>query len=495
MARPQFKALHTKYVVREWIGSGALGMVLRVTRKQDDCEFAAKVVAKAGLDRLTRVALAREVAVFHHVRHPNIVRLEETIEDTEYIYIITELLAGGNLHSRLSDMAAMAVPERRIDDRANGEYMDEDSPPVVTAEQEQRLGATAAQIAATTGMGQAEQAELKSALLQEAQNMLMSADRSVTNSSSVSDTDEERPERSDGVVQPLTFSRSHLYSLALQMLSAVSYLHDRGMAHRDIKLDNFVFQTMLDDEVPVIKLVDFGMVYWRKPGAALFSRHRCGTLGFCAPEVCNSSSYIPERADMWSLGVVLFAMSLHRMPFSSSDDKGLARDVARCRIAWKEDEWRGAGLNMMRFVQSLLHKNPENRPTAKHAYETVSQLLRNLEPNEEPYTAAGPTNGLSEATERPSNQLYVNEGMVEKVAQVLVGEASALGTSSEGKAKHHRRPSTNNSLDDFVEFLKGVLTLRRNNSLEQSSERIGVETRVGVPVAENVSDPCDHACS
>jgi len=97
-----------------------------------------------------------------------------------------------------------------------------------------------------------------------------------------------------------------------QLISAVQYCHSKGFAHRDIKLDN-----LLIDKYGKVKLIDFGLC---EPDA---SRKTCrdsvGSLEYCAPEVLQGKPHNAMKADIWSCGVILFALLFGEFPFSSEE--------------------------------------------------------------------------------------------------------------------------------------------------------------------------------
>jgi len=97
-----------------------------------------------------------------------------------------------------------------------------------------------------------------------------------------------------------------------QMLDGVNYCHLAGVAHRDLKLEN----VLLNSE-GVLKLIDFGLSHVypvdRSSGTTVVDRSRllrdvCGSKSYAAPEVLGNRGYDGFTADMWSLGVCLFAM-------------------------------------------------------------------------------------------------------------------------------------------------------------------------------------------
>lgn len=100
----------------------------------------------------------------------------------------------------------------------------------------------------------------------------------------------------------------------LQIVNGVSYLHNMGLAHRDLKLDNVVI-----NERGIMKLIDFGSaVVFRYP----FENHivmASGIVGsdpYLAPEVYQEKKrYDPRATDIWSLAIIFCCMTLRRFPW------------------------------------------------------------------------------------------------------------------------------------------------------------------------------------
>merc|ERR1719440_1023205 len=95
-----------------------------------------------------------------------------------------------------------------------------------------------------------------------------------------------------------------------QLIDGVAYCHLAGVAHRDLKLEN-----VLLTEGGVLKLIDFGLshVYPRLADKVSIDRTKplkdvCGSKSYAAPEVLAAKGYDGFAADIWSLGVCLFAM-------------------------------------------------------------------------------------------------------------------------------------------------------------------------------------------
>jgi calcium-dependent protein kinase len=105
------------------------------------------------------------------------------------------------------------------------------------------------------------------------------------------------------------FDEERASKVCRQLLEAVHHLHKLGIAHCDLKPENFIFDSAKKDAT--IKLIDFGMakiVRWRE-----YSKRMNGTPYYIAPEVLRGK--YNEACDMWSIGVIIFIIVLGFPPF------------------------------------------------------------------------------------------------------------------------------------------------------------------------------------
>lgn len=106
----------------------------------------------------------------------------------------------------------------------------------------------------------------------------------------------------------------------LQLLAGVEYIHKLGIVHRDLKPEN-----LLLDHQRSIKLVDFGLSNTYKPGETL--KTACGSPCYAAPEMIAGKRYIGLRVDIWSCGVILFALLCGYLPFEDPNTGALYKKI------------------------------------------------------------------------------------------------------------------------------------------------------------------------
>jgi len=146
-----------------------------------------------------------------------------------------------------------------------------------------------------------------------------------------------------------------------QMLLALNYLHSHGIVHRDIKLENFLYDKKGSKH---LKLIDFGFSKMWDPSVKMHAS--LGTVAYVAPEVLQQS--YTSQCDLWSLGVIGFVLLSGYMPFGGTGDPQL-RAILAGKFKVKPDRWRDVSPEAGRFVRSLLEVNPQRRLTAKAALE------------------------------------------------------------------------------------------------------------------------------
>ena len=118
---------------------------------------------------------------------------------------------------------------------------------------------------------------------------------------------------------------------ALQIVSALQYLHAHRVIHRDLKLGNL----FLNDKMEV-KLGDFGLAT-KLEFEGERKRTICGTPNYIAPEVLDGKKGHSYEADVWSLGVVIYTMLVGKPPFETSDVKTTYRRIRMNAFSFPEN--------------------------------------------------------------------------------------------------------------------------------------------------------------
>ena len=110
-----------------------------------------------------------------------------------------------------------------------------------------------------------------------------------------------------------------------QVIDAVQACHSAGVVHRDIKLDNI----LLNSDATEIKLCDFGVSRFCKAGERV--NEQCGTPAYLAPEIIADEGYEPFYVDIWSMGVLLYAMLSANVPFKAKNLPDLHKLILKGR--------------------------------------------------------------------------------------------------------------------------------------------------------------------
>jgi serine/threonine-protein kinase SRK2 len=114
----------------------------------------------------------------------------------------------------------------------------------------------------------------------------------------------------DRILSKGKFSEDEARYFFQQLISGVGHCHAKGVAHRDLKLEN----TLLDGgAVPRLKICDFG--YSKNSLIDSDPKSTVGTPAYIAPEVLDRKAYDGKSADVWSCGVTLYVMLCGRYPF------------------------------------------------------------------------------------------------------------------------------------------------------------------------------------
>ena len=112
----------------------------------------------------------------------------------------------------------------------------------------------------------------------------------------------------------------HFYQ---QIISGIEYLHKNSIVHRDIKPENLIIDIKTKD----LKIVDFGLSNIFNTEKTKLLSSSCGSPSYAAPEMLQGKSYKPQPVDIWSSGIVLYAMICGYLPFEDDNNDALYRKI------------------------------------------------------------------------------------------------------------------------------------------------------------------------
>eukprot|EP00929_Paragymnodinium_shiwhaense_P098576 TRINITY_DN60038_c0_g1_i1.p1 TRINITY_DN60038_c0_g1~~TRINITY_DN60038_c0_g1_i1.p1 ORF type:complete len:504 (+),score=94.67 TRINITY_DN60038_c0_g1_i1:179-1690(+) len=124
----------------------------------------------------------------------------------------------------------------------------------------------------------------------------------------------------DHIVHRLRLREDEARRFFQQILSGVEHCHQNMVTHRDLKPENLLLDSNLH-----IKIADFGLSNAMRDGE--FLKTSCGSPNYASPEVVSGKAYVGPEVDIWSCGVVLYALLCGSLPFDDENVPNLFRKI------------------------------------------------------------------------------------------------------------------------------------------------------------------------
>lgn len=157
-----------------------------------------------------------------------------------------------------------------------------------------------------------------------------------------------------------------------QLISALKYLNEKSIAHRDIKAENILLDRYFN-----LRLIDFGLSNYFDPKFPIM-RSLCGCTHYAPPEMLSRHPYTPS-ADVWSSGILLYAVCAGYLPFSDTNVPRLVEKVKNEEPSYPNffsDE-------LVDLLKKMLDKNPIKRISIneimQHPWFTAGSLPSNFD--------------------------------------------------------------------------------------------------------------------
>ncbi|KAH0559830.1 hypothetical protein GP486_003655 [Trichoglossum hirsutum] len=246
-----------------------------------------------------------------------------------------------------------------------------------------------------------------------------------------------------------------------QLVGAVAYVHNKSCVHRDLKLENILL-----DKNENVKLCDFGFTR-EYEGKSSYLQTFCGTVCYSAPEMLKGEKYAGEKVDVWSLGVILYALLVGELPFDEDDETR-----TKMKILTDEPKYPDhLSDDVVSLIKQLLSKRPFVRPSlsdilahpflAEHAPQ--QQVILKLQ-QPAPFTTPLEKNTLERMRSAGVDIDQVIENVLAQRCDSLAGWWTLLIEKEERKEKRRERKRKEKEAE--------VRNLRRSSAASSRLERI-----------------------
>eukprot|EP00127_Corallochytrium_limacisporum_P003549 Clim_evm32s150 gene=Clim_evmTU32s150 len=163
----------------------------------------------------------------------------------------------------------------------------------------------------------------------------------------------------DYIVKHGRLSENEARRFFQQIISGIDYCHRHMVVHRDLKPENLLLDSAMN-----IKIADFGLSCMMTDGD--FLQTSCGSPNYAAPEVISGQLYVGPEVDVWSCGVILFALLCGRLPFDDEYIPNLFKKIKAGKFTIPDHVSEGAA----RILVRTLNVNPLKRATIAEIIES-----------------------------------------------------------------------------------------------------------------------------
>ena len=197
-------------------------------------------------------------------------------------------------------------------------------------------------------------------------------------------------------IQTTQLKEKEIARIFNEIMSAVAYCHEKGIVHRDLKLENILFASESPDSP--VKIIDFGFSVLlgknninkdknnndngnnlKKFGFRRM-KSKVGTLYYISPEIIKGN--YDEKCDIWACGVILFILLCGYPPFNGSNDKEVYNIITQVKYDFNKPAWKNVSKYAKDLIKNMLTL-AKNRYTAKQVLNSKWLEIKLKDANEE----------------------------------------------------------------------------------------------------------------
>lgn len=157
------------------------------------------------------------------------------------------------------------------------------------------------------------------------------------------------------------YAEDDAHRIVRSLFRAVSYLHSKGIVHRDLKFENCLFVSK--SKQAAVRIIDFGLS--QKFAKSEFLHAAVGTAYTMAPEQIQGR--YNEKIDVWALGVIAFMLLSSSLPFFGRDKLYVMKKILQGKFSFSSKRWKNVSDEAKEFITSVLMRDPTSRPSAEDA--------------------------------------------------------------------------------------------------------------------------------
>ena len=195
-----------------------------------------------------------------------------------------------------------------------------------------------------------------------------------------------------------------------QLINGLDYIHSLGIVHRDLKPEN-----LLLTKSHILKIIDFGLSNYFKNEQEDLLETPCGSPCYASPEMVAGKKYNGFKIDIWSSGIILFAMLCGYLPFEDKDNDILFEKILECKLSFPKYVSRSA----KDLIEKILVTDPgkrisineiKNHPffiKGKNIFESEFKIIKNKK-NSSSNDTTNKKNNIEDIIDKEKNREQCN---------------------------------------------------------------------------------------